>query len=280
MIEYYMKNTCALIVTYYPDEVRINNFISDIIDEVNIIIIVDNTPEDKSPITDDRIVLIRNHSNKGIAHAQNQGIFEAIKRNVKYLFFFDQDSDVNKGYFSEMLSALTKLEKVDKVSAIGPNLSDKYSSKECCTRKDFLISSGTLSDIDVFREVGLFNSGLFIDMVDIDWCHRARKYKYNCYVAEHISMKHNVGENNYPKIFGKEVRIGSPIRQYYLVRNWILCIKSDSFDMFYKIKILYLMLKKIPLFMLCVPRKKRIKYIFQGVLDGLSSKIGIYSGRG
>ena len=96
-------------------------------------------------------------------------------------------------------------------------------------------------------------------------------------IAEYNKFKDNIGENEYPKLFIWEVRIGSPVRQYYLVRNWIFSLKSKSFDMRSKLIIIFLLLKKIPLFAIMTPKRKRIKFILQGIWDGVIGKGGKYS---
>lgn len=89
-------------------------------------------------------------------------------------------------------------------------------------------------------------------------------------------MNHNIGENEYPKLFIWEVRIGSPVRQYYLVRNWIFSLKSKSFDMRSKLIIIFLLLKNTS-FAIMTPKRKRIKFILQGIWDGVIGKGGKYS---
>ncbi|EPF1294065.1 glycosyltransferase [Klebsiella michiganensis] len=266
----------AIIVTYYPDIERVGQFLDVIKDSVELIIIIDNTPNGNIDIPKiDNLIYVSLGKNFGIAYAQNEGLYIAIKHDVKYLYMFDQDSMVKKDFFSKMLISFEKISMREKVACIGPNIFDEKSTSEYI-QKGFIISSGSLYDINIFKKVGVFNAGWFIDMIDVEWCHRAQKNGYKSFIINEIGMEHNTGENNYPKVFGKSVRIGSPIRQYYLIRNWILSLRSDSFSFLYKVKIIILLLQKIPLFMLCSPKIKRMKFIYKGICDGIKGRVGPY----
>lgn len=77
-----------------------------------------------------------------------------------------------------MLISFEKISIREKVACIGPNIFDEKSTSEYI-QKGFIISSGTLYDINIFKKVGVFNAGWFIDMIDVEWCHRAQKMVIN-----------------------------------------------------------------------------------------------------
>lgn len=56
-----------------------------------------------------------------------------------------------------------------------------------------LISSGSLIPVDALVEVGMNNSSLFIDLVDFEWCYRAKYAGYHVLMTSNVTMKHNVG---------------------------------------------------------------------------------------
>ncbi|HDH1530279.1 MULTISPECIES: glycosyltransferase family 2 protein [Klebsiella pneumoniae complex] len=265
-----MNRTSAVIVTYNPDLEHLDYFVRKISPLVNDVIIVDNTDDGRLAINGlNNLHLIMNGLNKGIAFAQNQGVIKSIELKSEFVFLFDQDSDVDLDFFERMEK--TYLDNNDlKISCIGANYdSDIYDGID---KENFIIASGSMYSTSIFTLVGLFDSSYFIDLVDVEWCYRAKKYGYESYVNRSIKMYHNIGDNNYPKLFGKIVRIGSPIRQYYLVRNWIFSLSSSSFRFNDKIKIFILMLYKIPLFCLCHPRRKRMLNILKGIFDGCLKK--------
>ncbi|WJM82150.1 glycosyltransferase [Pectobacterium brasiliense] len=271
-----MKKIGVVIVTYNPNINELNKFVNNIKDSVFKVIIIDNT-ENNDVFFDENpnVIFRKKNRNVGIALAQNEGVFLAIENRVDYLVMFDQDSWVEKSFFEHMKLAYESISSNEKVACIGPNI-ELITTDFKYIKKDFLISSGTFYNINIFQEVGLFNAGWFIDMIDVEWCHRARKYGYNSFIIQDVMMSHNIGENHYPRILGRDVRIGSPIRQYYLVRNWIFSLRSDSFNLRYKIKILCFLLIKIPLFSLCSPKVSRIKFILFGLLHGFKGQVGPY----
>lgn len=90
----------AIIVTYYPDIERVGQFLDVIKDSVELIIIIDNTPNGNIDIPKiDNLIYVSLGKNFGIAYAQNEGLYIAIKHDVKYLYMFDQDSMVKKDFF-------------------------------------------------------------------------------------------------------------------------------------------------------------------------------------
>ncbi|GAA0482093.1 glycosyltransferase [Tatumella punctata] len=267
-----MDKLSAVIITYYPDIEYVNNFVSKISSCVDNIVIVDNTGDgDLDFVTSKNSCVITNNINEGIAYAQNQGIIKSLQLNSEFIFIFDQDSDVEPDFFIKMLSSYKK-NSYRKISCLGPNYEEEL--KNGISKEDFVIASGSMYSSDTFKRVGLFDSSYFIDLVDVEWCYRAKKYGLYPYVDKSISMNHNIGNNNYPTLFGKVVRIGPPIRQYFLVRNWVFSLKSSSFSFKRKVEIIILMITKVPLFLLCAPHTKRISCVFRGFFHGFINKVG------
>ncbi|MGU3415454.1 glycosyltransferase family 2 protein [Enterobacteriaceae bacterium C34A] len=265
----------AIIVTYNPDNSILDTFISSLLPQVAKVVIIDNS-EASSVNNHENVEVIRLNENIGIAAAQNIGLKEAIDAQCDFIFTFDQDSCISESYCSDMISQYIFFSKNHPVGCLGPSINVKRNQlvNMPLVEKDFIISSGALFPVVAFEKVGLFKAEWFIDMIDVEWSYRARSKGMLSYESPNVVMQHNIGENDYPKLFNREVRIGSPVRQYYLIRNWIFSLRSDSFDFKYKIYIITLMLKKIPLFCLLSPRKKRVQYILKGIADGLSGKGG------
>lgn len=269
------KKSAALIVTFNPELNQLSKFIDLIESQVDYVIIVDNTPESYVNFNNPKIILKKMECNLGIARAQNEGIFLAIKFGVHFLFTFDQDSLIEDDFCAKMITAYEELSVKETISCLGPNINNDFLTNGY-TKKDFIISSGALFNIDVFKEVGLFESSWFIDMIDVEWCYRARRLSLFSFIANSVAMKHNVGENDYPVFLGRTIHIGSPVRQYYLVRNWILSLKSPSFPFSYKLYVITLLLKKVPMFILIPPKKKRFGFVIKGIIDGVRNKLGAY----
>ncbi|HBZ8708295.1 TPA: glycosyltransferase family 2 protein [Citrobacter freundii] len=270
----------AIIVTYNPDNSVLDEFVRKITHQVSKVIIVDNSePSQVNSYKD--VDIVRLNDNVGIAEAQNIGLQKAMDENCDFIFTFDKDSQISDSYCKKMIAEYNKFKDQYPIACIGPTINQQSTDHQPkhleLAEKDFIISSGALFPLHAFQTVGMFKADWFIDMIDVEWSHRARKKGYLSFETPRVIMNHNIGENEYPKLFIWEVRIGSPVRQYYLVRNWIFSLKSKSFDMRSKLIIIFLLLKKIPLFAIMTPKRKRIKFILQGIWDGVIGKGGKYS---
>ncbi|WP_414164206.1 glycosyltransferase family 2 protein [Superficieibacter sp. BNK-5] len=269
------STSAAIIVTYNPDITILDEFIEVLLPQVTQVLIIDNS-EPAKVLDYPGVEVIRLNDNIGIAAAQNIGVQKAIDRGYDFVFTFDQDSRIASTFCRDMIEEYQCYEQQYPIACLGPVINQQSQNKGLI-EKDFIISSGALFPLQAFKDVGLFKSEWFIDMIDVEWSYRARTKGLLSFESTRVLMHHNIGENDYPRLFNREVRIGSPVRQYYLVRNWIFSLKSESFTTKYKFYVLTLLLKKIPLFALLAPRKTRIKFIIQGLLDGIMGKGGKYS---
>lgn len=161
-------------------------------------IIVDNSEEPFS--FDEKVIslaekVISFGENQGIAHAQNVGITYAISKNADIIVFFDQDSEIDKNFISNLLKPVIK----GKPMIVAPIFYDSKNKFEypsfICNRLGFLkpvfgngktalypvdviISSGCAVTSTVFQIAGMMDEDFFIDFVDIEWALRCRKKIY------------------------------------------------------------------------------------------------------
>lgn len=245
----------AIIVLFNPDLTHINNFIRQLKNQVDKIILVDNTPYSlrkyfNDEFFKDNLIYVDLKENLGIAAAHNAGIKKAIEINSEYVIIFDQDSSVPDGFVSSLVAVDKTLRGEGKeVAAVGPSYIDiktnmmapviqfsglrvkriKPHKDELYTPADYIISSGTLIHVDVFKTVGLMMDELFIDYVDLEWGLRAKKMGYSCFVANHVIMEHSIGDRSIKVPFSnKYVNIHSDFRKYFIIRNaFFLIIYSN-----------------------------------------------------
>ncbi|WP_176691600.1 glycosyltransferase family 2 protein [Superficieibacter electus] len=281
----------ALVVSYNPSlELLYKNIIS-IKSQVDKIILVDNS--DSFSIQegvanlfkkDEDIIIIQLKKNLGIAYAQNLAIMRAIKENSDFVITFDQDSSVQEGLINCLYEEynLAKQSLGNKVACIGPSVInerdnvryEKYFKNSVCLLPTIysvksIISSGTLYNTEIFSIVGLNKAEWFIDSIDIEWCYRARYLGYHILMTTKVAMKHNLGAKDISLFFGKSINVGSPIRLYYVYRNWIFSLREPHFPFKYKIKLISMMPIKFLIFSMISPKRKRMSYILKGISDGL-----------
>lgn len=81
-----------------------------------------------------------------------------------------------------MIAEYNKFKDQYPIACIGPTINQQSTDHQPkhleLAEKDFIISSGALFPLHAFQTVGMFKADWFIDMIDVEWSHRARKKGY------------------------------------------------------------------------------------------------------
>lgn len=232
-----MSKVVAIIVSYNPDKNLLDS-VNLLISQVEKIIIVDNGSieakrKDISSIKDidnERIEVIFNEENLGIATALNIGVREALKQGFNWILTMDQDSKASKDMVEKMFEVYNNIDEKERKSilSIFPNFVDKriQSIEENSVMNtyeyvDADITSGNLVKAEVFDKVGFFDDSLFIDLVDTDFCMRLNEKNIKMIKVRDAILYHSLGESQSVKsIFGKfNTSNHSALRRYYMTRN-------------------------------------------------------------
>ena len=232
-----MSKVAAIIVSYNPDKNLLDS-VNLLISQVEKIIIVDNGSieekrKDISSIKDidnERIEVIFNEENLGIATALNIGVREALKQGFNWILTMDQDSKASKDMVEKMFEVYNNIDKKERKSilSIFPNFVDEriQSIEENSVMNtyeyvDADITSGNLVKAEVFDKVGFFDDSLFIDLVDTDFCMRLNEKNIKMIKVRDAILYHSLGESQSVKsIFGKfNTSNHSALRRYYMTRN-------------------------------------------------------------
>lgn len=148
--------------------------------------------------------------NFGIATALNMLALAAALGDFEAICLFDQDSRPPPGMVMGLAATRQRLALSGAFPAIvGPLMvtpeGESYKAPRVFRRAgetntagatpvDFLATSGSLLDIAVFRQVGLFRDDYFIDAVDLEWCFRAWDAGFSIWLDPTQTMPHTVGE--------------------------------------------------------------------------------------
>jgi rhamnosyltransferase len=286
---------CAVMIAYNPNEEEININALSIIKQVDKIIIVDNSEKPvpfhflKSPEVKDKIEYVALNENLGIGKAQNVGIERAMDQKFDGILLLDQDSNPPENLVKELVSGIQYLKtKGKKVACLGPEIFNKNTNEtykplvnkginldDTFIEKDTLISSGKLLLADAVKVIGMMDDSLFIDLVDFEWCWRAKKYGYKIYSSNQARMGHMVGQKNIKIFHVYNLLIPSPIRHYYQFRNTLLLLKRGYVPTYWKIKVIVERGIEFFLYPIFVsPRMRRFRYILKGIIDGLFNRKG------
>lgn len=301
-----MEGLHAVVVIFHPDVSKLDNLISAISCDVDRVWLIDNGGDFliSNLIGSKKIQnleLISPGVNIGVAKALNIGVENGLRMGGKYIITFDQDSDVGCGMLAALLSVAKNLESKGVLyAAISPRYYDVNSGRympfynivkgRMTQVKGFVnddvvpvlttITSGTLYRASVFKDVGYFEDELFIDHVDHEWCFRSSCKGYLTYCCWGQTLHHRIGElSRNESIFGRRLKIHSPIRNYYYFRNSIDLMYRNYIPLAWKLMIFMDLAKKtLAILLFWDSRASRVAMMVEGVSHGLRRKLGRFSG--
>lgn len=228
------NNLVIVIVTYNPDE-GLFALLSVLKGSSFKIVIVDNGSENQELIIKKihtlfpSIIIIDSEKNRGIAWGLNIGIKEALKFAPKWILTFDQDT-IPADDFVYLYNYIIKNE--SNIGLIASNFTTEISQITRDRVIEYsksltLITSGTLHNVEVFGDIGMYNEILFIDYVDFDFVLRVAE-KYPTFVIKNKLLCHHIGNPIIKKIFGRPFLSSnhSPLRRYYKARNYVFVLKK------------------------------------------------------
>lgn len=265
----------AVVVLFNPTEKEIKN-ITTYRDKVEALIIVDNSEISNEQIInkyvemDTRHIYIKNLYNEGLCKALNKGIGILKSWGYEWCVVFDSDSVLIMDIFTAYKNILETYKDKSKVAVFSPVHTYDRKERVCYEgfkKIEWAMTSGWLLNIPNFVKVGGFFEKLFVDGLDMDYCHRAKEKGYEIIECGQVILEHHPAKTQIVKIFSKIFKYGvaSPERYYMQSRAliWnVLRYKKFSDVMFYTYK-----LGKV---ILLFPQKwQYIKAIISGTKKGI-----------
>lgn len=227
-----MYKKVAGIVVYNPDIARLKQNIDAIYPQVDTLIIANNGVQsgvilEQLLMDYERIKIIGDGDNIGIAAALNLIAQCAIGLGAEWLLTLDQDSVCNNSliqeyerYTSERNVALLTCRIKDR----NFNLNQGNNNEKGLEYISNCITSGSYIRLSVLKEIGGFDEKMFIDSVDTDYCYRLTIQDYQIARVPYYGLLHEIGQNTKElSLLGKKIVIfnHSPFRCYYIIRNQI-----------------------------------------------------------
>lgn len=271
----------AGIVLYNPQIKRLAENIEAIKNQVSEVIMFDNGSSNIEEIEElvkkyDNVTLLKGKENKGIAYALNQLANKALFDSKKWLLTLDQDSVVNKNIIKTYQKYMN-LPHLGQLSCLYEDRNRKQKDlqeKEDATKIKYSITSGSLINLTVLKEIGGFDSDFFIDWVDMELCCALRSYGYETYQVNELGFIHELGHPTSFNFFGfKGYTSNYPaFRYYYKARN--------SIDVAYRypkeekvfIRVLAQVKALIKINLYEKNKLKKSKAILEGIRDGIRLK--------
>lgn len=263
----------AGIVLYNPDEDRLVENIQAVVGQVDETILIDNNSSNIEKIKkrvnelNYNINIIENSKNNGIAFALNQILDYAIDNNYEWFLTLDQDSVIKESLIkkykkneNELIAMMTCGIEDRNVGKIHNNIAVEEIEK--------CITSGAYNNANILKEIGGFDTDMFIDSVDFDICASIIENGYKIIRIPYIGILHEVGNSSKVKIFGRTELLynHAPFRTYYMSRNGLYIInKHYSLN---NLKERLRWIKRMLLIILFQENKiKNIKAIIKGAID-------------
>lgn len=298
-------NIFAIVVTFHPDSVLLSNLLRTLSVQCAGIIVSNNGGEIEHVInglalgicSSERINLIDNHANIGIAAAQNVAISMAIHNGATHLVFFDQDSVIDDFLVLKLAESFTSCAKLNKVAALGPIYTDEINGftypviklnsmgfRDRIIPKEnsgllstsFIISSGMFTSVEIINAVGFMDEELFIDYVDTEWCLRCLNQGFVFYVDTNIQMKHTIG-NGVISLLHWNLPVHSPARRYYRIRNAMLLFSKSHVPFILKLREVIINAIHQALIVVSSDRQNRMPQLsiwFKAMSDGVMYLVG------
>lgn len=224
----------AGITLFHPDLERLKENIDSIVSQVDEVVCIDNGSDNISGIKEllkeyDKISLVENGENVGIAKALNQMFIYAKENAHEWVLTLDQDSVCPENLMSEYKKHLS----IDKLGMLCPLVDDRnYVNVEEQNGEieevQRCITSASLVPVTVWETVGGFLEELFIDFVDHDFCAKLQESGYKIIRVNAVHLLHEIGNGKDHKLAGIKITTlnHGAFRKYYMARNWYYYIKA------------------------------------------------------
>lgn len=188
----------AGIVTFNPDSARLAENLAAIAGAVDEIVIVDNNSANAAEVvalagTFPHVRVIRHDENLGMAVALNTAMGWAADSGADWVMLLDQDSVCGVG----MVAGLSELA-APGVGIIAPEIVDRNIDEVPPLAGDpedvnHCITSGALFRVAAWQAVGGYDTAMFMDFIDFDYCLRLRIAGWRIVATPQVFLLHEVG---------------------------------------------------------------------------------------
>ncbi|MFT8606434.1 MAG: glycosyltransferase family 2 protein [Liquorilactobacillus ghanensis] len=283
----------ALLVTFNPNLPKLKENLKRILNQVSEVVIIDNGSANivaiKKLTIQLEVKLLELEKNLGIAGAQNRGFEYFFKNKFQWVLTLDQDTAIPADTVAKMRASKKFNDHSTGILAMkyyDPNWKKTQiervtkKQKEAETLKWRIISSGNLVRTAVWNLVGGFDEWLFIDQVDFDFDAKVILAGYKIWQVNNLIMEHEIGKSIRKPLLttlllfkpNEFILDHSPMREYYIARNTIVCSKryaSHPQLREFKTNLFHeaIMTRKILLYQ--KPRMKKILAAWSGIADGV-----------
>lgn len=239
------ETICAIVVTHHPDS-AFPERIATLRPQVGGVVVVDNAsnPEATAMLRglaqQDRIALIENATNEGVATGLNEGVEYAMAHGFSWFITFDQDSSARPQLIEslQLVCAAVGEAGLDRLGVLGANHIDAHTGELFIDpgetaggyiERKTVITAGSLMSTQSYNAIGPFRDDFFIDGIDHEYCLRARSKGYRVLFALAAHLVHATGRRQVARVLpGLRVMTvnHAPFRWYTMVRNRLIIVRE------------------------------------------------------
>lgn len=221
-----IEHVAGLVVWYHPEQSEAEA-VRLYAEEVEQVIIVDNSETDHTALADTlpNTTYIACMKNLGIATALNIGCRKAIESGAKWVLTMDQDSLWNQQSVSQYIAEAEAYPEMGKVGIFSPyhdcdGTPEKHRHTGRFERRMVQMCSGNLLRLSAWEAAGGFRDDFFIDLVDDEICCHLWQMGYQVVRLNRINLTHHLGEGVHRLPITKHPYTPHPVwRYYYIGRN-------------------------------------------------------------
>lgn len=280
-----LMQVAGVVILYHPDDDVLQN-IQSYLPHLIKLYVADNTESNISSAAtelqaDEKIKVSYDGKNNGIAKRLNEAAGWAIENGFDWLLTMDQDSRFDENNLQAYLQCADAFVDKENTAMFGVEYEKKSSSTLCESKPVVqLITSGSLVNLMLYKQLDGFNEALFIDEVDLEYCYRAITKGFTIIKFTNIFLVHHLGSVSYHKSL-KNLAITprvlhSPVRLYYMVRNYLYVHKKygNRFAENDKCRRQALLNRIKNNLLYGKQRVKTLRYIMKAIIDFKKSKFG------
>jgi rhamnosyltransferase len=236
--------------------------------------------------------ILRPGANVGLGAAYDAFLASARAAGDRFVLLLDQDSLPPEGAVPRLAAVHARLvADGERPAIVGPQPLDPEGQPMKlalsgspptpvlageATRVAFVISSGSLVDVEAAATIGPFRADYFIDAIDLEWCFRAGARGFSIWVADHVRMDHRLGRGviRLP-VLGILLADQPPRRLYTYLRNQLAMLRLPHVPAAHKTRMLLSLPLRLPVYLVRngFSREARAA-LLNGLRDGIAGRLG------
>jgi rhamnosyltransferase len=218
------------LVLYHPEEYLLKR-VDQIVAQGFRLYVFDNSPFgpqcSRAIQENPKIFYLTAGKNVGIGYSLSTLCATAYAHGYTRLLFLDQDTGISVKTLEFIISFSQSLPTEIEVQYVALVFSGYKSSDHSIQEVNLAISSGSLFNLSVLKQIGWHNEKYFVDCVDYELCVRARRCGYKIGLVRNTPDFDHISEqpDQVLKFFGKEL----------LVRSYPISRINDALSAYLKI---------------------------------------------